>query len=373
VTFTAACGGVTACQYRFFLNGGAGWSIVRDWASAPAWVMGGAHPAGHYLVRVEAWAGLSPSAPDATSSDLGFDLVVRPATGAFITASAPGPHKAGSPVVFTATGTGSDSPYDYQFWLNDGATWTMVQAYGNGSSWVMPGETPPGTYSVAVEVRTSSSVPRDANGRNYDGYVVVPAITPATGATITASAPSPQTFGTAVAFASACTGTTDPCDYQFWLWNGTTWTMVQAYGGGASWTMPGTTPPGTYAVAVEVRTTSGVARDAYGTNLSGYIIRSAIQPATGATITAGLPSPQNAGTAVTFTAAGTGSVDPYDYQFWLWNGAVWTMVQGYGNGASWTMPSTQPIGSYSVAVEVRTSSTVARDAYGRNLDGYVIR
>jgi len=371
VVFTAAGAGSTSpYDYQFWLLSGTTWTMVQAYGNGASWTLPGTTPAGNYTVAVEVRT--SPLVPrDAYGTNLAFKVGWTPATGATITPSLPSPQPVGTAITFTAAGAGSTNAYDYQFWLNNGTAWTMVQAYGNGAAYTLPSYMPPGTYSIAVEVRTSPLVARDAYGTNVDNYVI--SSLKATGATITASAASPQPSGTPVTFTAAGKGSTLPYDYQFWLYNGSTWTMVQAYGNGASWVMPGTTPAGTYSIAVEVRTSPTVARDAYGTNLDGYRISSNIAPATGADITASLASPQNAGTAVTFTAAGTGSVGPYDYQFWLWNGATWTMVQAYGNGASWTMPGTQPIGTYSIAVEVRTSPTVARDAYGRNLDGYQIR
>jgi hypothetical protein len=38
------------------------------------------------------------------------------------------------------------------------------------------------------------------------------------------------------------------------------------------------------------------------------------------------------------------------------------MVQDYGVGSSWTLPANTPAGSYTIAVNVRTSTTVADDA-----------
>jgi hypothetical protein len=62
-------------------------------------------------------------------------------------------------VIFTAIGQGS-SNYDYRFWLFDG-TWSMVQDYGNGNTWILPGSTTAGDYVIAVDVRTRTSGYRD--------------------------------------------------------------------------------------------------------------------------------------------------------------------------------------------------------------------
>jgi hypothetical protein len=170
----------------------------------------------------------------------------------------------GTSVVFTAAGQGS-AGYDYQFYLVDAATavWTMVQDYGNGATWTMPANTPANNYWVAVFVRTSRSFSRDALSTVY--YPVVASAT-ATGVTLTPSLPSPVTFGTPVVFTAAGQGASG-YDYQFYLVDAATavWTLVQPYGNGATWTMPGTTPANAYWVAVFVRTSPSVQKDTYAT------------------------------------------------------------------------------------------------------------
>jgi hypothetical protein len=160
-------------------------------------------------------------------------------------------------VVFTAAGIGS-SGYDYQFWLNNGAGWIIVQDYGNGPTWTLPASTPLGNYTVTVYVRTSTTVTRDAYLQV--GYTV--RVAPATGVTLTPDQASPHNAGTPVVFVAAGIGSSG-YDYQFWLNNGAGWTVVQDYGNGASWTLPASTPAGSYTVTVYVRTSATVTRDAY--------------------------------------------------------------------------------------------------------------
>jgi FtsP/CotA-like multicopper oxidase with cupredoxin domain len=85
--------------------------------------------------------------------------------------------------------------------------------------------------------------------------------------------------------------------------------------------------------------------------------------ATGVTLTPSKPSPHVAGTNVQFTALGSGAtatpplIAAYQYRFLL-NGVE---VQAYSNNAVWTLSDTTPVGSYTVTVQVRTSSAVAFD------------
>jgi hypothetical protein len=116
---------------------------------------------------------------------------------------------------------------------------------------------------------------------------------------------------------------------------------------------------GNYTIAVDVRTSTVVYRDAVG--YYPYQIASAATPADGVNITPDDPSPHTQGTAVLFTASGTGS-SGYQYRFWLHDGASWSMVQDYGVGDTWSLPASTLVGNYTIAVDVRTSPAVYRDA-----------
>ena len=77
------------------------------------------------------------------------------------------------------------------------------------------------------------------------------------------------------------------------------------------------------------------------------------------TLSANKPSPNPAGTAVIFTAQGTGSSASYQYRFWLNNGTTNSMVRDYDVGSSWTMPASTLTGNYVITADVRTNTSSA--------------
>jgi FtsP/CotA-like multicopper oxidase with cupredoxin domain len=268
-----------------------------------------------------------------------------PATGVVLSASAASPVLVGTPVVFTAQGQGSVD-YQYRFWLWSAGTATLTQNWSTNSTWTMPATTGIGTYTVQADVRT---------GTARDALATMPftvGIARATGVTLSSALPSPQAFGTPVTFTASGQGSTG-YQYRFWLWSGPTATIVRDWSSDPNWVMPATTLPGAYTVQADVRT--GSARDAQ-TTLPFTIT---IPPATGVMLTPSVPSPQAAGTSVTFTAQGQGSAF-YQYRFWLWSNGTATLVQNWSNASTWTLPAATPGGAYTVQVDVRTG--VLRDA-----------
>jgi len=365
VTFTATGQGSSGYQYRFWVDVGSGFGAtpVQDWSTTASWTLTGSAGAGRYRVMAEVRTTSLPGGPDATSSTLVFDLRPPAATGVLLSADRTSPAAVNiSPVatVFTAAGQGSTAPYAYRFWLSsNGGAFALVQDYASTATWAMPASTPIGSYQVRVDARTSSVVDLDATTTMPFQLVAPP---PATGVVVTSDLPSPQLPGTAVTFTATGSGSSG-YQYRFWFFNGATWSVVQNWSGAATWVLSSATPPGSYLVSAQVRTTVASTGDAASANLPFQVRPLA---ATGVTLTADLPSPQSTGTAVVFTAAGQGS-SGYQYRFWFLGAGGWTVVQDYSTTATWTLPGTTAPGNYQVGVQVRTSNLVGADAASPNM------
>jgi len=63
------------------------------------------------------------------------------------------------------------------------------------------------------------------------------------------------------------------------------------------------------------------------------------------------------GTTVTFTAIATGGTAPYQFKWWLWDGATWTVLADWStsNTFAWTPGTPNP--NYAVAVRVRSAGS----------------
>jgi hypothetical protein len=116
----------------------------------------------------------------------------------------------------------------------------------------MPANLPPGSYSVSVYVRSATTSSVDA--QTSVSYVLS-ATAPATGVTLSPSAPSPLKVGTPLTFTAQGVGGVGTYQYKFYLNTGTGWQIVQNYSTQSTWTFT-PTAPGTYYVTVYVRTSS---------------------------------------------------------------------------------------------------------------------
>ena len=140
------------------------------------------------------------------------------ASGVSLTPSVPSPSSAGTPVLFTAAGSGATVPYQYRFWMNAGSVpnlipANMVQDYGVGNTWTLPASTIPGTYTCSVGVRTNLSSPTPDAITSVVYVVAAPVIPPGAGAVRISRMPGPTILsvptGTLTdAFAAALAGDT---------------------------------------------------------------------------------------------------------------------------------------------------------------------
>ena len=201
-----------------------------------------------------------PITPAFTVTTTGYGNYVA-ATGVTLMAVPAGAASAGTSVAFTAVGTGAGTGavYSYRFWFFDGATWTVVRDYSPSDTWVwaIPTSQPPAIYTVAVDVRTNPNVYRDAT---TSIFYTVNGVPPATDATLSATPPSPSVAGATVRFAAAGIGSTAPYEYQFWLFDGFTWSLVQDWSATSTWSWVAG-PTGEYVVQVLVRTSPWVSFD----------------------------------------------------------------------------------------------------------------
>ena len=237
------------------------------------------------------------------------------------------PIPAGVPVTWTATATGGQAPYSYQFWVHSAAagTWSVGRSYATSSSWTW---TPPapGGYALQVWARSAGSA------NSYDawlgtGPLQVMAATPSP-PSLVATPLLPVSAGTPVTWTAHTTGGREPTQFRFWLYSQRTgvWALAQDWSASASWSWR-PSEAGNFVVQVWVRSAGSSAdHEAWaGTDWVGVTPA----PVTVLGIIPSPPLPVAPGTTVTWEALAKGGEMPLEFKFWHWFGGAWTVLRDY--------------------------------------------
>jgi hypothetical protein len=266
---------------------------------------------------------------------------------------------AGAPINFTASSSGGCPSPQYQFWVGyPNGTWVMKQNWGGPNFTLITAGLPPGMYSVHVWANQAgaSQVKWEANG---SAAVALDICTSA------ALIPTSQSAaaGTMVPLSATSTDCLSP-HYEYWVQylNGT-WHLARSWGvAGFSWSSAGLAP-GTYTFHVWANNTgdSTATWEAFGNGTVTLV---------GCTLpglTSDLPSPQNVGQTINFTATSATCPTPI-YEFWLqYPDGTWHLMQTFTpGGATWQWKTTGfPKGNYVVRVWANNkgSDTSTFDVY----------
>jgi len=189
------------------------------------------------------------------------------------------PQPIGSSVTFTALATGGAAPYQYKWWIYDGANWIMRRDWSTSNTWTWTPAVVNVSYRVAVWVRNAGSSADVYDNAASNGSIAFPitlgvsstpslALPPSssTGGTlilngISTSRPAPSPAGVAVAFTASISGGVGPQQFKWFVYDGATWWAQTGWSTSNTWTWA---PPEAfpYRVAVWVRN-AGDTADAY--------------------------------------------------------------------------------------------------------------
>ncbi|MHC1631108.1 MAG: TolB family protein [Methanotrichaceae archaeon] len=186
-----------------------------------------------------------------------------------------------------------------------------------------------------------------------------------TASSLTPNRPSPQTAGTSVTFNA---GSTDPDGdqilYRFWVkgpGTGNSWQIKRDWSPVNSWTwVTSIYDVGNSDISVWVRDGNHANQNKFDSEkkIFGYTVTRENRPPVANSLTPDRPSPQTAGTSVTFNA---GSTDPDGdqilYRFWVKGPSTknaWKVMRDWTSRSTWTW-STSPsdAGEYDLCVYVR--------------------
>lgn len=360
VTWNASMdGGVAPYTYRFYLFDGVQWTMMRDWGTSGAWTW---TPLQSGTYKIQVWARNSGST---ATYDLMREappyLVTRPAGAVLtsVTADTAGPVPAGTSVFWTVLAAGGTKPYSYRYSVYNGTATTMVKDWSPEPflRWQPPAA---GTYTIQVWLRNAgSSAAYDSSKSSAPLVVGAPAALAVP--SLTADRTMPVPAGTPVTLTAKATGGSGPYQFQFWVFNGTAWSVGRAWGPSSTWTW---VPPaaGSYSVQVWVRNAgSSATYDAWRS--LGSLTVSAPVPLGVPTLTMSPLSVLPVGESTVLTAKVAGGTGPHTYQFWAFNGTAWSVIRAWGTSNTFTWTPTAA-GTYTIQVWIRNAgSTASQDAW----------
>ena len=257
ITWTARAQGGTAgpLQYSFWrLRDGSGWTEVQPYSTSntytwtPTW-----GDEGKYALQV--WV-RSAGSTAKYEGWLGTGMFEITRASVQLVSNVNFPAAPGTSVTWTASVSDTSTPVEYAFWVyNQGSgTWTNPQTYSSNPTFTwMPAA---GQYAIQAWVR------RPGSSAAYDAWrgTDILTIAASTPKVISLKPSAPPTAGTAVTWTAAATGgTAGPLQYEFWIFDGATWQIAQAYSSSNrfAWTPAS---PGKYAMQVWVRSAGSAAK-----------------------------------------------------------------------------------------------------------------
>ena len=360
VTFTAnGSGGLGSYEYKLekSSDGGAHWIIVQDYPSTNNVWSGATITPGTYHLRASVRNKNTSGASDAVSDILGPYTLAAPASGGTLAANFPSPHVAAG-LTFTANAT---CPVGCQYkWMikpTSESSWTTLYDYSADHGNVLLGsEAGVGNWDITVRIKNTGATV-DQTQANITFTIVT--TTPASGANIALSSPSPHVAADLTFTASAtCTG---GCEYKWLKYNKTTlvWTTLYDYPAAHGAELSGTdVGVGNWKIRVYIRNAGSIAAFETYKDVDYAIVTD--PPATGATITPSFNSPHNV-TELTFTVEGVGGNGPgnYEFKFMRYNGTAWTTLQNFPSQNNVFDASSYAPGVYTFRVFVRNFGSVA--------------
>jgi len=386
ITFTAAAAGGTApYQYKFWLTvDGVNWTIVQNWSNAATYTLTPNVAGSNY--RIGVWVRDATTTADTSSVAVNIPYVITagapaptPLSIVTFTSNVASPQAPGTSITFSTTATGGTAPYSTKWLVFDGVSWTTARNWAVNSSFTWTPSSANDNYRVMVWVRDATTTADTSAVQAQVVYPIqasapapVPPSTPPSVTGLSSNLASPQAPGTSIAFSASVTGGAAPYSTKWWVFNGTSWTMVRDWAVGTSYTWTPTVASANYQVGVWVRDATMTSDVNSYTRSMAFVISggsstppppppppTVTTPVTLQGLTTNLPSPQAPGTAVTFSASVTGGTTPYSTKWWVFNGVSWTLARDWANGTSYTWTPTVANSNYAVGVWVRDATTTA--------------
>ncbi|MEQ1757158.1 MAG: putative Ig domain-containing protein [Vicinamibacterales bacterium] len=312
-----------------------------------------------------------------SSVTLAVTMVPPPLQLTGLTANKTAPQAAGTAITFTAAATGGSGPYSYKWWLFDGNGWSIVQQWSSANTFTWTPGSASSAYRVGVWVRSAGRTADTSDNDNSNSSVAFPVTQgaqPLAVTSLTSDKASPQLVSTAIRFTAAANGGAAPYEFQWRVFDGSTWTTAQTWNAAATFMWTPTAASANYQVQVWARSagnTVDAAENAGSAATRSYAINTV---ATGrlslTTLTADKAAPQAAQTTITFTAAAAGGAAPHQFKWWIFDGQSWVVEKDWSTQTTLTWTPGRA-GNYRIGVWVRSAGSTTNASENDDSNGSI--
>ena len=346
VNWTAsASGGQAPYQYQWAVFDGTTWTTMTNWSSVNTFAWTPATANDNYQVAVRARSAWNTGTREMSTIQA---FAIKPTvTSLTITPGAAAPQAPTTTITLTAAAGGGEAPYQYQWVLFNGTTWSDLTGWLSASTCAWTPGVANARYQVAVRARSAWNSGTREMSRALP-YAIMPLVT---SLTLTPGVAAPQGVGTTVTWTAAASGGQAPYQYQWAFFNGTAWSDLTGWQSTSTYAWTPTVANGSYQIAVRARGSWNTGAREMATS-QAYTVMPKV---TAVTLAPSVASPRAPGTTITWTAAASGGQAPYQYQFALWNGSTWTDLTAWSTTATFAWTPALANTGYQIAARARSA------------------
>ncbi len=350
------------------------YSSTVDVGNTTSYIFSPPDPTRVYFLAVQAYS--TASLISGYSNEVSTTPVPPPLTLTSISSNLTSPQPLGTTMTLSATATGGVTPYQFKWWVDNGAVSSVGQDWSTSSSFAWTPTVASSNYSITAWARNAGSTADapDSPAASLSAPFSITAIAPQpppplTLTSISSSLTSPQLLGTTITLSVTATGGVTPYQFKWWVADGGVSSVGQNWSTSNSFAWTPTVASSNYSITAWARNAGSTADapDSAAATLSAPFSITAPAPppppppppppAITVTLTANKTPPVRTGRAVTFTAVASGGTQSYQYEWRVSDGTTWTVGQSWSslNTFIWRTRIANP--NYVVEVWVRDATS----------------
>lgn len=307
-----------------------------------------------------------------------------------IVSDKPAPQDVNTSITFSAAPSGGVAPHQYKWWTFDGSAWTPSGDWTTSSQFTWVPTAANANARIGVWVRSNGNTADAMEASASIGFAVTgsgPTAGPVSSVSIVPNRVAPQAPGTAITWTATPIGGVGPQQYKWWVYDGSTWTVIGAWSTSNTFTWTPATANASYRIGTWVKSAGNTKDEMEASTSMGFPISGATvgttplvtPPATTASapvssvlLTVNMIAPQPVGASITWTATPSGGTGPYLYKWWTFNGDAWSPAGDWTSSNTFTWVPTAPNANYRIGIWAKRASNTADEQEASSSAGFPI-